>query len=129
MSQKGGTYQPSLKTVRDVQSELSSQSIVQEPTKFDGKGHHLDKSDAGKSHPAGICRGEPSEKAKCESTHDSQEWELVSIPDEGEDDADASANRFESHFDFTVGWGQRKLTLLSWDVKCEIQKNEKGAAD
>ncbi|KAF2968010.1 hypothetical protein GQX73_g5580 [Xylaria multiplex] len=129
MSQKGGTYQPSSKTVRDVQSELSPQSLVQKPINFDGKGHHLDKSDVGESHPASIRHGESSRKAKCERTQDIQEWELVSIHDESKDDTDAPANRIESHFDFTVGWGRRKLTLLSWDVKYEIQKNGKGAAD
>ncbi|KAI0422452.1 hypothetical protein F5X98DRAFT_153123 [Xylaria grammica] len=122
MSQKGGTYQPSPRTARGFQSEPSSRSPVEDPTKSDEKGHLLDESNAGFNAP----HDGSSEKADLGgSTDDSQEWEIVSIPDEGEDDAGAPTNRIEGHFDFTVGWGQRKLTLVSCDLRYESQKGDK----
>lgn len=53
----------------------------------------------------------------------------MTLPEDGENgiengnDEGTPTNAISSHFDFTVGWGQRKLTLLSWDVKLESQES------
>ncbi|RWA13083.1 hypothetical protein EKO27_g2034 [Xylaria grammica] len=124
-----GPIDIALETARGFQSEPSSQSPVEDPTKSDEKGYLLDESNAGESRPAGFNappHDEFSEKAHLGgSTDDSQEWEIVSIPDEGEDDAGPPTNRIEGHFVFTVGWGQRKLTLVSCDLRYESQKGDK----
>ncbi|KAI0433211.1 hypothetical protein F5Y09DRAFT_351990 [Xylaria sp. FL1042] len=130
MSQKGGTYQLSLEAAEGIQADSSFQPPVHKLTKLDEQEHTLDKSDPDNSGLAtyiaesnNSTRAEPGKKAKHsdEKLDDNREWELVNIPEEGEQDrADStSARRFESHFDFTVGQGRWKLTLFSWDIKVE----------
>ncbi|KAI1426385.1 hypothetical protein F5Y12DRAFT_743121 [Xylaria sp. FL1777] len=131
MSQTGGIYRPSQESAGGIQPGSSSRSPANEML---DEQERPDRSNVGNSRPARVnvsTRGErgKNEKHVDEGNDDSQEWELVSIPEEGIVNADGTLNRFENHFDFTVGWGERKLTLFSCDVKYETHKsNDKGTS-
>lgn len=50
-----------------------------------------------------------------DSETDGQQWDVVSNP-EADNETDSPARSMSSHFDFTLGWGQWKHTLFSWDM-------------
>ncbi|KUJ12988.1 uncharacterized protein LY89DRAFT_687886 [Mollisia scopiformis] len=47
---------------------------------------------------------------------DPEDWELVANPDTEKDEHECVGG-FSSSFDLKVGWGTRKVTLLSWYIK------------
>ncbi|KAI0972966.1 hypothetical protein F4678DRAFT_459820 [Xylaria arbuscula] len=113
MSQKGGTYPVSPETARGTLSEPPFRSPAQEPGNLETKG-------CLSTHKT------TSEKASHLDESNSivgREWELVNTPDESEG-VDSSTNCFEHHCEWTIGRGQWKFTLFSWDIKIRRPQSE-----
>lgn len=56
----------------------------------------------------------PETSSSQDNKTDGQEWDIVK-----DSDAEPETQRggFSSQFNFEVGWGKWKMTLLSWDIK------------
>ncbi|KAI1359821.1 hypothetical protein F5Y08DRAFT_344310 [Xylaria arbuscula] len=135
MSQQGGVYQPPVKTrfsitrswptpqVEKTESEKHTDSEIQNDQFSECRAQ---------------ARGNLSEKANCsnDSYNDSQEWELISIPEENKDDEDNPNQYFKFHYDLTLGWGKWKHTFVSVDVTkerpvchgCEVCNHEQSSS-
>ncbi|KAH8808616.1 hypothetical protein F5884DRAFT_378240 [Xylogone sp. PMI_703] len=71
-----------------------------------------------------------TEKEKIRSVHntqleetdkaqtDDQSWVIIE-DHEAEKETGPVDTGFSSHFDLKLGWGKRKLTVFSWDIKVE----------
>ncbi|GAP92338.1 hypothetical protein SAMD00023353_8000410 [Rosellinia necatrix] len=129
MSQNGGTDRPSQGATEIVQSESSPWSFVYELIKPSGRRHHANDNNTNKNHVINNAdswvdaRTGPNTHNGCpdKGCIDNEEWELVVIPKEDGDGTDISTDAISNHFDITIGWGQKKFTLLSWDLKYESQ--------
>ncbi|KAL7796338.1 hypothetical protein V8C43DRAFT_304223 [Trichoderma afarasin] len=93
MAQQGGTWLPSdIKQIKQLKKKGNNPESLEDEKVLTG----------------------PETSSSQDNKTDGQEWDIVK-----DSDAEPETQRggFSNQFNFEVGWGKWKMTLLSWDIK------------